>query len=164
MKKTIVLVCALLPALSAFAYYCDYDYGLSSHESGFSVFFVLVMIVYMVLSIVVLVRWWRMTGDVDKIRRHITHANPKLTYLVAIGEREQAQKAALTMLVDELMPIYESPYETKKAEAMNRILAAKLPKIQRLGIVLPDYVMRGERFIDYINYLSGSSVPYASQA
>lgn len=159
MKKLAVLVCALIPAMSAFAY----DDGYSSYRdemSGFELFTLFVMIVGIVVSIVFLVRWWKMTKNVDIIRQHITHANPKLTYLVAIGEKEQAQKAALTMLVDYLYPIYFDGFNYIKAESMNKILEPLLPKIARLGITVPDYVTSGEKFIDYMNGLCGKDVKY----
>ena len=104
-----------------------------------------------------------MTTNVEQIRQHITHANPKLTYLVAIGEKEQAQKAALTMLVDFLYPIYSDPYNYSKADAMNKEILARLPKIQKLGLSVPDYVTSGEKFIDYINGLTDGKVPYKDE-
>lgn len=165
MKKLAVLVCALIPAMSAFAYYGDYGYSSHSDEmSGFAIFTLIVMIAYIILSIVILIRWWKMTTNVDLIRQHLTHANPKLTYLVAIGEKEQAQRAALTMLVDILYPIYSDPYEYSKAAAMDKALADRLPKIAKLGLQLPDYVTSGQKFIDYINGLTGNNIPNADQA
>lgn len=165
MKKFVALVCALIPAISAFAYYGDYGYSSRSDEmSGFAIFTLIVMICYIILSIVILVRWWKMTTNVDEIRQHLTHANPKLTYLVAIGETEQAQKAALTMLVDQLYPIYQDQYQYTKAEAMNKVIQPLLPKIQKLGLTVPDYVTSGEKFIDYINDLTGGKVSYADQS
>lgn len=156
-----MLVCALIPALSAFAYYGDYGYSTHDDEvSGFAIFTLIVMIAYIILSIVILKHWWKMTTDVKQIRQHTTHTNPKLTYLVAIGEKEQAQKAALKMLVDILYPIYSDPYNYSKAEAMNKALASRLPKIQKLGLTVPDYVTCGERFIGYINELTGGKVLY----
>ena len=161
MKKLAVLCCALLPAVSAFAYYDDYGYYSHSNDmSGFAIFTLIVMIVYIILSFIILNRWWKMTTNVEKIRKHITHANPQLTYLVAIGEKEQAQKAALTMLVDALYPIYSDPYNYFKAEAMNKVIEARLPKIKKLGLSVPDYVTSGEKFIDYINKLTDGKVPY----
>ena len=77
--------------------------------------------------------------------------------------KEQAQKAALTMLVDILYPIYSDPYNYSKAEAMNKEIQARLPKIQRLGLSVPDYVTTGENFIDFINELTGSKVPYKDE-
>lgn len=132
--------------------------------SGFGVFCLIVMIAYIVLSIIILVRWWRMTENVNQIRQHLTnkHKNTKLTYLVAIGEKEQAQKAAVTILVDILYPIYFDQFNTIKAETMNRAIGDLIPKIKRLGIELPDYVTSGEKFIDYINSITGNSVKYAS--
>lgn len=164
MKKIVILVCALVPALSAFAYYGDYGYSSHSDEmSGFAIFTLVIMIAYIILSIVILIRWWNMTKNVEAIRQHLTHANPKLTYLVAIGEKEQAQKAALTMLVDLLYPIYQDPYEYAKADAMNKEIQSRLSKIEKLGITVPDYVTTGEKFIDYINGLTDGKVPYADQ-
>lgn len=123
----------------------------------------IVMVAYIILSIVVLIRWWRMTEDVKKIRQHITHANTELTYLVAIGEKEQAQKAALTMLVDLLFPIYMDFYNYSKAAAMNKEIQKHLPNIQKLGLTVPDYVTTGEKFIDYMNGLTGSTIPYRDE-
>lgn len=164
MKKLSILVCALLSSISAFAYYGDYGYTSHSDEmSGFAIFTLIVMIAYIILSIVILVRWWKMTTNVEQIRQHITHANPKLTYLVAIGEKEQAQKAALTMLVDILYPIYSDPYNYAKADAMNKEIQTRLPKIQKLGLSVPDYATSGEKFIDYINGLTGGKVPYKEE-
>ena len=160
MKKLAVLCCALLSSVSAFAYG---EYGITIHKnemSGFEIFTLIVMIAYIILSIVILVRWWKMKTNVKEIRQHITHANPKLTYLVAIGEKEQAQKAALTMLVDILYPIYFDDFNYSKAEAMNKELQTLLPKIQKLGLSVPDYVTSGEKFIDYLNELTGRTIPY----
>ena len=90
-------------------------------------------------------------------------ANPKLTYLVAIGEIEQAQKAALKLLNDILYPIYSDPYNLSKAETMNREIQARLSKIQKLGLSVPEYVTTGEKFIDYINNLTDAKVPYKEE-
>ncbi len=90
-------------------------------------------------------------------------ANPKLTYLVAIGEIEQAQKAALKLLIDILYPIYSDPYNLSKAETMNREIQARLSKIQKLGLSVPEYVTTGEKFIDYINNLTDAKVPYKEE-
>lgn len=164
MKRITVVFSALLFSVSAFAYYGDYDYSSKSNEmSGFAIFTLVVMIVYIILSVVILIRWWKMTSDVEQIRQHITHANPKLTYLVAIGDKEQAQKAALTRLVDILYPIYTDPYNYSKAEAMNKGIQELLPKIQKLGLLVPDYVTSGEKFIDFINELTGGKVLYKEE-
>lgn len=160
MKKIVVLCCALFSGVSAFAYYGASDYSNSNEMSAFDIFTLIVMIAYIVLSIIILIRWWKMTSNVEQIRQHITHANPKITYLVAIGEKEQAQKAALTMLVDILYPIYQDPFNNNKAEAMNKEILPRLPKIQKLGLSVPEYVTSGEKFIDYINSITGAKVPY----
>lgn len=164
MKKIGILCCALLWAVSAFAYYDDYGHSSRSEGmSGFAIFTLIVMIAYIILSIVILVRWWKMTANVEQICQHVTKKNPQLTYLVAIGEKEQAQKAALKMLVDILYPIYSDPEDSSKAEAMNTEIQALLPKIQKLGLSVPEYVTTGEKFIDYINSLTDRKVPYKDE-
>lgn len=161
MKKIAILICALLPAVSALAYYGDYGYSSSRDEmSGFAIFTLIVMIAYIVLSIFILLRWWKMTKDVEEIRKHLTQPHPQLTYLVAIGEKEQAQKAALKMLVDLLYPIYTDPYQYSKAKVMDKVIASRLPKMLKLGLSLPDYLTSGEKFIDHINSLTDGKVVY----
>ena len=123
---------------------------------------IIVNIILFVVGIIFLVRWWKMTSDVKKIRRQITQEDsPQLTYLVAIGEKEQAQKGALKMVVDMLYSIYIDAFDTNKADNMNRYIAYILPKIHRLGLTLPAYVTSGEQFIDYMNNLTGADVPYS---
>lgn len=160
MKKLAVLVCALIPALSAFA--SNNGHGILCYADETPSFVIFLMIVYIILSIVVLIRWWKMTTNIENINQKIPQVQdkPKLTYLIAIGEKEQAQKAALTMLVDLLYPIYFDSYECSKAEAMNRALDDRLHQITRLGLTLPDYVTSGEKFIDYMNELTGNKIPY----
>ena len=160
MKKFTVLCVALLSAGSAFAYYGDYGYSRREEMSTFEIITIVLIGIFFIVSIMILSRWWKMTANVNIIRQHLTHANPKLTYLIAIGEKEQAQKAALTMLVDILYPIYSDPYNYSKAESMNREIETRLPKIQKLGLTVPDYVTSGEKFIDYINDLSEGKVLY----
>lgn len=165
MKKIAALVCAIIPAMSAYAYYGDYGYSSHDEMSGFTIFTLIVMIIYIILSIVVLVRWWNMTTHVKEIKEHMTHShsNPKLTYLVATGEIEQANKAALVMLVDKLMPTYYDQYDYNKADTMNKYISTTLNKMEKLGLILPEYVKSGEKFIDYINEITGNKVPYRDQ-
>lgn len=163
--RILVFVCvALFSASSAFAQYSDYGYYSHNDEmTGYAILAVIMMILYIILSIIVLVRWWKMTTNVNAIRQHIIPPSPKLTYLIAIGEKEQAQKAALKMLVDLLYPIYCDRNNYSKAETMNKALESRLPKIAKLGLEIPDYVMSGEKFIDYLNGLTGGNVPYKTQ-
>ena len=46
---------------------------------------------------------------------------------------------------------------------MNKEIQTRLPKIQKLGLTVPDYVTSGEKFIDYINELTDSKVPYKDE-
>jgi hypothetical protein len=162
MKKLAVLVCALIPALSAFA--TNNGHGILCYADETPGFIIFLMIVYIILSIVVLVRWWKMTTNVEDIRQKIIPNKPDLAYLIAIGEKEQAQKAALTNIVDMLYNIYIASYATSKAVAMNRFLESNLPQMVKLGLTLPDYVTSGEKFIDYMNELTGNKVPYEGLA
>lgn len=158
MKKISILICALIPALSVFAYgYSSYG---SDEMSGFAIFTLIVMIAYIILSIVILVRWWNMTNDVKQLREKFIPTSPTLTYLIAIGEKEQADKTALKMVVDLLYPIYGNLYIYSKAKNMNEAIKDLLPRIKKLGIELPDYVTSGEKFIDYMNNLTGKNIPY----
>lgn len=162
MKKLSILSIALLSAVSAFAQYNSYEYGYhhDSGPSGFEVFTAIVMVAYIIASVVIFVRWWKMTKNVEAIRQQVTNDNPKLTYLVAIGEKEQAQKAATKMLVDIMFPIYQDNSLESKAYIMNESIKTILPKIKQMELMVPDYVTSGERFIDYLNTLTGANVSY----
>lgn len=98
-----------------------------------------------------------MTVDVKEIRDNIVPDNQELLYLLVIGEKEEAQKKALAMIVEKLYPIYWGNY-MDKAQTMDQVLAPMLPKIQRLGITLPDYATSGKRFIEHVNALTGNDV------
>lgn len=148
-----------MPTMSAFAYYDDYGY--SSHSnSGLTIFFLIVLIVYIILSFIVLRRWWKMTDHVKALYKHVTQSNSNLPFLMAIGEKEQAQKAALSNLVSELLPIYEetNEYIVPKDKKMDYIIQSQLPLIQKMGLTVPDYVMSGEKFIAFMNQLTGQNV------
>lgn len=155
MKKAVLTLGAVLTVATASAYN-----GSQNGMTGLSIFFLIVSILYMILSVVILVRWWKMTDDVRQLREKLTPAKPRLSYLMAIGEKEQAEKSALKMVIDILYPIYTDNFHYTKAESMNTALKDLLPQIKRLGIVLPDYATSGEKFIDYMNKLTGYNVPY----
>lgn len=157
MKKFVVLASCLISTLSAFA---NNSYSTLCSVNGEIFFSFILGLAWLILSIVILVRWWKMTTNIEEIRQHLTPASPKLTYLVAIGEKEQAEKAALKMLVDLLLAEYSDNYNSHKAKDMNQKLTEYLPKIEKLGISVPDYVTSGEKFIDYMNSLTGKEVSY----
>lgn len=153
-KKLILTVAAILSATSAFAYYGGYA------DAGLAFFFLVIYLGIIVLSIIMFVKMWKMTDDVKLIRQHLINPNPKLTYLVATGQIEQAQKAALKMLVDKMYPIYFNSNNYDKAESMDKELAKILPQMRRLGLDIPDYATSGEKFIDYMNGITGRHVRY----
>lgn len=158
MKKTILLVLAFISAVHVFAQYGDYGYADHSDDmSAFNIFFLIVCIAYIIVSIVILIRWWIMTKDIKQLREYIVQDRPKLTYLLALGEKDKAQKAALKMLVDVLYPIYISYGSTNtKVENMNKEIQKRLPRILRLGLSVPDYVTTGEKFIAFMNDMTGN--------
>ena len=51
----------------------------------------------------------------------------------------------VNLLIDILYPIYSDPYNLSKAETMNREIQARLSKIQKLGLSVPEYVTTGEK-------------------
>lgn len=81
-----------------------------------------------------------------------------LTYLISIGELEKANKQALIRTVEKLRAVYYSSTIKDKASKMDTYLKDILPKLLKMGIILPEYVQSGERFIDYMNNLTGNNV------
>lgn len=155
MKKFTVSTFALLTCISAFAYH-DSDRTISN-------IYLFITIASIVVSIIIFKRWWNMTKDIKDIKKHLTHSstdNPRLTFLIAIGEKEEAQKVAVSMLVDILMKIYYDRMTVNKAATMNTAINDLLPKMTKLGLSLPDHVTSGEKFIEYINNITGNSVKY----
>lgn len=161
MKKLVSLAVLVGMPLAVFAYSDYQSHQSSGGMSGWEIFTLIVMIAYIILSVVVLMKWWKMTENVEQIREHLTSEDPKLVYLISIGESERARKAALKMLIDRIYPIYwDSSYEpSTKAPLMDEQISDLLPRIERFGIEVPDYAKSGERFIDYMNQLTGSNVP-----
>lgn len=160
MKKLLLLTALLsIPAISAFGYY-ESDFGSVSYLATLSV---VITVIFGIISILAIIRFFEMSSDVKAIKQQITtpQSREKLTYLVAIGELKKADKEALKMLVDELMPIYYNENDYNKANSMNGLLVTVLPKMERLGITLPDYVKSGEKFIDYLNEKTGNDIAYA---
>lgn len=169
MKKLMIIALAIASNMSAFAYYDSYGYSSHNDEmSGFEIFLLIVMIIYIILSIIILVRWWNMTSDVKQIKEHLTpdmsDSAPKLTYLVATGNIEKANNEAIKMLINQLFSDYYSPQinNNQKAAAMNNYLKPLLKKMERLGLTLPEYVKSGENFINYMNSLTGRNIPINS--
>lgn len=150
--RKLVLLLAMIPAVNAFAYNDYGDDGIMA-LGGFTLFLALVSLA---VSIIVLVRWWKMTNHVKGIYSEVTlHCND-LTYLLAIGEREKAEKAALVMIVDRIYPVAKSAdmKPSAKVRIMDQQIAFILPKLQRMGLRLPDYVTSGQKFYDFVMALN----------
>lgn len=80
-----------------------------------------------------------------------------LTYLISIGDIENANRQALIRTVEKLRDVYYGS-TNDKAGIMDTYLKETLPKLSKMGITLPEYVQSGERFIDYMNNLTGNNV------
>lgn len=125
-----------------------------------SAIIIIVLLIEFVISLIFIVRWWGMTSDIKEIKRYLTPSEQhQLTYLIVIGEKEAAQKAAMKMIADILYPLYFYPHDNI-AENMNSQIASLLPKIKKLGIDLPQYLTSGEDFIQHMNSLTGNNVKY----
>lgn len=153
--------------LTAFAYYgSSYEY----ERESLSGVYIFLLVVYIVVSIIFLVRWWMMTNDIKEIRKMITPSDKSIVYLLNIGEKEQAEKEALRQIVDPLNEIYYSPYSgntyfyTAPGPAMDKIIQEKRSTYERLNITLPDYVSSGAKFIEHMNALTGRNIAFDKNA
>lgn len=158
-------LCGLL-AVSAPAFAYDYGYATRSNEmSGFAIFTLIVMIAYIILSIVILVRWWKMSNDIRALKEKFTtnDSSPEhLVYLVAVGKKDQAQEAVINSIVKEMIKNIDINISgMHAAESMNEVLDKWAPEIKRLGLTLPDHLTSGAKFIDYYNSLTGEDVQYS---
>lgn len=162
MKKITLIICGVLYSLNALAWRGEYAVNVTRDDriTALEKFYLFLTIICIILGIIAWIKLYRMFDDIKKIKEQVTTSDPKVTYLIAIGEIEQAKKATLKMLVDSLYLVYHDYNNPNKAQTMNMIIAERLPKIQRLGLQVPDYVTSGEKFIDYINLLTGNNVQY----
>lgn len=117
-----------------------------------------------VLNIILFFKIWGMTNDVAAIKKHlIPDTEITLTELVALGEPSKAESAAKKLLYDALSTIYFSHsmnYTARlKAKDMDDKLSDYLPRIQRLGVNLPEHLTSSKAFIEYMNELTGKPMP-----
>lgn len=164
MKKFAATFAILLSGMCAFAqrYDPEYSYSHNSGMSGFGIFTLFVMIVSIIVSIIVLVRWWKMTSQIADIHKKLTQLDSESpAYLIAVGEKEKAEKAALEFMVRKLSEFYYGYAPNREAD-MDSLIKINLPIFERLGTTLPDHVTSGKKFIDYMNGLTGKNVPYST--
>lgn len=161
MKKFAATFAILLSGMCTFAQYYE---GYGSHSSGmtgFGIFTLFVMIVSIIVSIIVLIRWWKMTSQIAEIHKKLTQLDSESpAYLIAIGEKEKAEKAALEFMVRKLSELYYG-YASNREGDMDSLIKNNLPTFERLGFTLPDHVTSSKKFIDYMNGLTGKKVPYS---
>lgn len=128
--------------------------------------FILIGIAVVAFDIYVITKWFRLTNNIEAIRQHLTPEAPnerenKITYLIALGEKEMAEKKTIKRLVDIMYEIYFDGYIGNKAEEMNKKIEHTLSLVKRFNLQVPDYVTSGEKFIDYLNSISGNNVRYS---
>lgn len=154
-----------LCSLNVFAQYDHYDYGYSEW-TGWHTFGLILLIAYTALIIFLVIRWLEMAKDVKTIRKSLDNIEKKyieidtmeFEYLIACGETEIANKKALKHLVKLLIEIYNNEYVRYSASYMDKTIEHWLGVYNRLNLTMPDYVTSGEKFIDYMNALTGRNV------
>lgn len=159
MKRLTILATALIPAITMFAYYGDYGYS-SRHDemSGFAIF---LWIVAFICSVILLIRWWKMTADIKAIKQKLTTpGDEKISYLLALGEMEHAEKLVLTRLIDVMYPIYaEGIRNNRKKEFTAREIDNSIQPFIRgyshLKVNIPEYARSGQAFIEYMDEVTG---------
>lgn len=123
----------------------------------------MVSIVLTILFIVMAVKVVNISNKVDQLASPVpappADKAPKLSYLVGLGEKEKAQKLAERLTFDYLYNTYFG-YFNNKCKVMDEYLTDKLPKYERIGIVLPERMRSGAAFIDYMNGLTGGKISY----
>lgn len=123
--------------------------------------FLLFGIIQFVIFIILLIKWWKMANAVIAIKSQLERVstdskdNPRLTYLLAIGDKERAEREAAIMIVDKLMPIYYSKLSDSKEIEMDNYLRTVLPKLNNMGIILPDRFCSGRKFITFLDDITG---------
>lgn len=126
---------------------------------------ILLVIFYLILAILSLILffkiWW-MTNDVAALKKQLVpEGETTLTELVATGETDKAAYNAKHMLYAMLSETYFSSditYKNKSA-VMEEKLSTILPRIQRLGLDLPDNLTSAKAFIEFMNGVTGKSIP-----
>lgn len=159
MRKTFVLLCMTLGLpLTAFAYYGRGYYGREYETDSLQPVYIFLLVVYIIVSIIFIVRWWMMTSDIKEIRKTVVPHSKSLVYLINIGEKELAEKEALKQVVDSLNELYYN--YTVPGPYMDKMIQENNAKLERLNISLPDYVSSGAKFIEHMNALTGRNTPY----
>ena len=162
MKKHILFLLASLVSLGAYAYPdYPYTYGSSNSDqmSGFDIFIIVVASVYIILSIIVLVRWWKLTKHVAEIKDSINKRDDILAVLASDG-KEEAQRVGIRNLMKDLLSIYNNYdiHNRLKAQEMKPIFSKYSKLFNKLGFNVPDYLRTVSNFITYMNDLTGNDV------
>lgn len=162
MKKILLSAAAISAAFSASA--SSYDDVPFIFSGMFTFFSIAIPIAFIVLLISIAAKVDNISKKVDLLASPVPVPKPnqaqKLSYLVGLGEQEEAQKLAERLTFDFLYNIYfGTSYSVSKREWIDQYLAEKLPKYERLGITLPERLRSGAAFIEYMNNLTGGKVP-----
>lgn len=168
MKKVFIVIGILGIATTGFAQFFNYPQGthyVQVHDiimSGFERFTIAVEIALVVCAIIIAKKIKVISKKLEEkfVENESEPHKRTLTYLVAIGDVNAANKEALKRLVDALYPLYYSSSVSNKEEAMDKLIENNLPRMEKLGLNLPHYVHSGKNFIDYMNSLTGNSVKY----
>ena len=124
--------------------------------TDFVEFLTVVICIYIILSIVILVKWWKMTNDVKEIKRKINDRDNFIAIL-AIEGKDAAEKAAIKLLIDKLLAVYfdEGTPNHYKFTEMNKIFSKYSGLFDKLNFNVPPYLRTVKDFITYMNDLTG---------
>ena len=129
MKKKVFILLALMSSISAYAY----DYGESS-GSGFMTFVGILLLAWGILEIILFFKIWRMTGDVEALKRSLVDG--KLSSDVSAMTLVQLQKS-----------VRKKYYLGRIDEAENEISMFAYKKLMRLEGRVLQYDDKGGRFV-----------------
>lgn len=159
MKKLLIVPMGLL-SLNAFADYypCIGYISYRDDWSGFEIFILIASIVFFIISIIVLFRWWSMTSDIKKIRNYLQPGEDDIIAIYCSEGKEAAQKAGIKSLVTELMEIYDSPryHPDERYNYMAPIFSRYATLFNKLGLVVPPYLKTVSLFIKRLNEITGN--------
>lgn len=163
MKKLMILI-AFMGTVTATAmgkiYLDDYGYSRAMEKQmetadHISTFFLIVGIAYIVLSVIVLVRWWKMTKVVNKIYEITEQNDYSIFYLASTGRMDEARDKGIKELYDALVKVYFDEQVWGKEKEMDKEIALRLPTLTKIGIEVPDFMTSGEKFVNHFRELTG---------
>lgn len=110
---------------------------------------IIAAIISLSISIVILVRWWRMTKDIQDIKNTIAKVTPKnkVPILYLLGKHDAAREIAIENLVIKLLEMRGGYTEVKIDETINNYRKY----LKQFDITLPEELSSAAKFIEFSN-------------